>query len=109
MKIYFTVDTICNENCETKCPVIEGKLVGSCKCQECKYCYGYSGNFPQWIIFPKDKNGDVVLRPGYYVKCAGTYNEIPRKVKIQRIFYKISYWIKSKCSDIKWKLGFSRF
>ena len=50
MKIYFTTDTICDETCETKCPVIEGKFVGSCKCQECKYCYGYSGDFPQWII-----------------------------------------------------------
>ena len=94
MKIYYLVDEI-SDNCYNPCPVLNkdkdiiGIHIGSCKCKECKYCYGASNERYPSLMGVGDKDGKLSIGFDYWVKCSGFYDKPTLSMKIQKLFYNI--------------------
>lgn len=94
MKIYYSIDEI-TDNCCNPCPVLNkdkdiiGIHIGSCKCKECKYCYGASNERYPSLMGVGDKDGKLSIRFDYWVKCSGVYDKPTLSMKIQKLFYNI--------------------
>lgn len=95
MKIFFNLDyNDVHASCINPCPFNtpdnkihdRNPMVGSCACQECKYCYGFHESKNTVLKFI-DRNDPTKLRcePELWVKCCYPYlvhDEIPLKYQI---------------------------
>lgn len=94
MKIYYSVDEI-TDNCCNPCPVLNkgkdiiGVYIGSCKCKECKYCYGASSKRYPSLMGVGNKDGKMYIRYDEWIKCGGMYEDMTLSMKTQKIFYDI--------------------
>jgi hypothetical protein len=94
MKIYYSIDEI-TDNCYNPCPVLNkdkniiGIHIGSCKCKECKYCYGASNKRYPSPMGVGDKDGKLTIRYDLWIKCSGIYEKPTLSIKIQKLFYNI--------------------
>ena len=92
MKIYYSVDDI-TDNCCNPCPVLNkdkdiiGIHIGSCKCKECKHCYGASSKRYSKLICIGNKDGKLSIRYDEWVKCSGIYDRPTLSMKFQKLFY----------------------
>ena len=102
MKIFFNTDVNdeLHDTCVNPCPFhdkennIHGDrnpMVGSCVCQECKYCYGYYESKDVVIKFAENPT-HVYIQPEHWVKCCYPHlihDEIPTKYQLLIKLYNI--------------------
>lgn len=92
MRLYYTTEDY-EETCINCCPFGKDCFVGSCKCQNCKYCYG-SKDTNRLIGLPSGIHEKSKIQFAQYVKCMYLHKKYRWFYKLLRFFYRVKLYVK---------------